>query len=112
MQDWLSNHPLVSYVLILGCTIYIFNKVFRVQQKRMPIIKEIMVHLLMAFGALVLLVLQIDKLPIIQCMGVAVLMMMIWRARQFYDKMKGRSGDDSSSGTGSSQGTPNPTDNR
>ncbi|MFS0727586.1 YlaH-like family protein [Paenibacillus sp. 1P07SE] len=112
MQEWLSTHPLVSYLLILGCTIYIFNKVFRVQ-KRMPIIKEILVHLLMAFGALVLLVLQIDKLPIIQCMGVAVLMMMLLRARQFYDKWKGRSDtEDGSAASGQTKPTPNPTDNR
>ncbi|RXZ77134.1 hypothetical protein EBB07_33190 [Paenibacillaceae bacterium] len=88
MQEWFSNHPLVSYVIILGCTIYIFNKVFRVQ-KRMPLLKEIVVHLLMAFGAFVMTILQIDKLPIIQCLLVAVAMMMLLRGRQLYDKWKG-----------------------
>ncbi|XEC96845.1 YlaH-like family protein [Paenibacillus tarimensis] len=90
MQDWFSNHPVVSYVLILGSIVYIFNKVFRVQ-KRLPILKEIAVYVLMAFGSLVLLVLQIDKLPIIQCMAVAVIMMMMLRGRQLYDKWKGKS---------------------
>jgi len=111
VQDWLSNHPLVSYVLILGCTIYIFNKVFRIQKKRMPIIKEILVHLLMAFGSLVLLVLQIDKLPIIQCMAVAVLMMMLLRARQFYDKWKGNTGGDATPNGGSPKPEPKTTEN-
>jgi cobalamin biosynthesis protein CobD/CbiB len=90
MQQWLSEHWLVSYLLILACTMYIFNKVFRTTQKRMPILKEILVHLVMVIGCLVLLVLQIDKLPILQCMAVAVFMMMLLRGRQLYDKLKNR----------------------
>jgi hypothetical protein len=73
-------------MIILCFTIYIFNAVFRV--KRLPILKEILVHLIMAIGAFVLLVLQIDKLPIIQCMAVAVAMMLMLRGRQLYDKWK------------------------
>jgi hypothetical protein len=90
MQAWLSNHPLVSYVLILGSVVYIFNKVFRAQ-RRLPILKEVLVHIVMALGSLILLVLQIDKLPIIQCMAVAIVMMFILRGRQLYDKWKGGS---------------------
>lgn len=94
MQTWLSEHMLVSYLLILGFTIYIFNNVFR-PQRRLPILKEILVYLLIAFGSLVLLVLQIDKLPIIQCMAVAVAMMLLLRGRQLYDKWKsGRTAGD------------------
>ncbi|WP_424768268.1 YlaH-like family protein [Paenibacillus sp. sgz302251] len=89
MQAWLSDHKLVSYLLILGFTIYIFNKVFRPQQK-LPLFKEILVHLLIAFGSFILMILQVDKLPIIQCMGVAVIMMMMLRGRQLYDKWKSK----------------------
>ncbi|ALS27328.1 YlaH-like family protein [Paenibacillus cisolokensis] len=92
MQEWLSAHPLVSYLLILGCTIYIFNKVFRAQ--RLPLLKEVIVYLMMALGSFVLLILQIDKLPIIQCMAVAVAMMLLLRMRQLYDKWKNRRGED------------------
>ncbi|MBW7473676.1 YlaH-like family protein [Paenibacillus oenotherae] len=88
MQDWFQAHPIISYILILCLTMYIFNAVFRVQ--RLPLIKEILVHLVMAVGAFVLFVLQIDKLPIIQCMSVAVAMMLMLRGRQIYDKWKGR----------------------
>ncbi|QJC52526.1 hypothetical protein HGI30_13770 [Paenibacillus albicereus] len=85
MQEWLSDHPLVSYILILASVIYIFNKVFRPQQ-RLPLLKEILVYLMMAIGSAVLLVFQIDKLPIIQCMAVAVAMMLLLRVRQFNDR--------------------------
>ncbi|SFD58555.1 YlaH-like protein [Paenibacillus catalpae] len=88
MQQWLSDHHAVSYLLILGFTIYIFNKVFRANNQKLPILKEVLVYILMAFGSFVLMILQVDKLPIVQCMGIAVLMMLMLRGRQLYDKWK------------------------
>ena len=90
MQQWFSDHPLISYILILAFTIYIFNAVFRMG--KLPILKEILVYVIMAAGCLILLVLQIDKLPIIQCMAVAVAMMVMVRLRQIYDKRRGERG--------------------
>jgi hypothetical protein len=92
MQLWFHEHPLIAYVLILGFTIYIFNAVFRMG--RLPILKEVLVYLVMALGCLILLVLQLDKLPIIQCMAVAVIMMIMLRLRQLYDKIRSRRGAD------------------
>ncbi|MFF2482859.1 YlaH-like family protein [Paenibacillus sp. NPDC058071] len=90
MQQWLSENYLVSYLLILAFTIYIFNTVFRANNQRLPILKEILVYIVMAIGSFVLMILQVDKLPIIQCMGIAVLMMLMLRGRQLYDKMKSK----------------------
>ena len=90
MQQWFSDHPLISYILILAFTIYIFNAVFRMG--KLPILKEILVYIIMAAGCSILLVLQIDKLPIIQCMAVAVAMMIMVRLRQIYDKRRGGRG--------------------
>lgn len=93
MQAWFSEHKLISYIIILGFTIYIFNSVFRPQTKRLPILKEVLVYLMMALGSFILMIMQVDKLPIIQCMAIAVIMMMMLRGRQIYDKWKkGRSG--------------------
>ncbi|MGU3469958.1 YlaH-like family protein [Paenibacillus sp. D51F] len=89
MQQWLSEHALVSYILILAGVIYIFNKVFRPQQ-RLPILKEILVYVIMAIGSAILVVFQIDKLPIIQCMAVAVLLMFMLRIRQFNDRRQAK----------------------
>lgn len=91
MQAWFSEHPLVSYLLILGMTFFIFQNVFRPQQVRLPLLKAIFMYLTMIIGAAILLVLQIDKLPIIQCMSVAIIMMVMLRARQIYDKWKNKS---------------------
>ncbi|MDF2837242.1 MAG: hypothetical protein K0Q63_2882 [Paenibacillus sp.] len=92
MQEWLSEHKLVSYLIILAFTIYIFNSVFRPQAGRLPILKEVVVYLLMAFGSGILMILQVDKLPIIQCMAIAVVMMLMLRGRQLYDKWKKNKG--------------------
>ncbi|TYP77979.1 YlaH-like family protein [Paenibacillus methanolicus] len=88
MQQWLHDHPVISYILIFCFVVYIFNSVFRAQ-KRLPILKEILVHVIMAIGSFVLWILQYDLLPIIQCMAVAVGMMLMLRGRQLYDKWKG-----------------------
>lgn len=97
MQQWLADHPIVSYALIFACIVYIFNAVFR--RGRLPILKEVLIYVIMAIGCLVLLVLQIDKLPIIQCMAVAVVMMLMLRARQFYDKRKRPTADGANDAT-------------
>lgn len=86
MQQWFHDHKIISYLLILAFTIYIFNAVFR--PGRLPILKEVVVYLMMALGCGILLILQLDKLPIIQCMGVAVAMMLLLRLRQLYDKRR------------------------
>lgn len=97
MQAWLSGHPLISYLLILGFTVYIFQNVFRPQAARLPILKTILLYLTMIIGSGIMLIFQIDKLPIIQCMGIAVLMMFTLRGRQLYDKWKEKSVNPSTS---------------
>lgn len=91
MQAWLSDHKLISYVLILGMTLYIFQKVFRPQQAKLPLIKNIFLYLTMIVGSAILLIMQIDKLPIIQCMAIAIIMMLTLRMRQLYDSWKQKS---------------------
>ncbi|WP_374018577.1 YlaH-like family protein [Paenibacillus thiaminolyticus] len=87
MQAWLASHPYISYVLIFAFMVYIFNKVFRTQQK-LPLLKEILVYLFMAAGAFILLIFQIDKLPIVQCLSVAVILMFMVRIRYFVEERR------------------------
>lgn len=99
MQAWLSEHMLISYLLILGMTFFIFQKVFRPQQARLPLIREILMYATMIFGSAILLIMQIDKLPIIQCMAIAIVMMITLRLRQLYDGWKQKSSADSNANT-------------
>lgn len=96
MQNWLSDHPLLTYILILVFIVYIFNAVFRAS-KRLPVLKEVLVHVIMAIGAFVLFILQDFGLPILQCMAVAVFMMLLLRGRQLYDRIKAKRGGSGSS---------------
>ncbi|MBN3525937.1 YlaH-like family protein [Paenibacillus apiarius] len=91
MQQWLASHPYVSYLLIFVFIVYIFNKVFRVQ--KLPILKEIIIYLFMALGAFVLLIFQIDKLPIVQCLFVAVALMFMVRIRYFVEARRKKTTD-------------------
>lgn len=84
MQEWFAAHPLVSYIVIFVLITYVYNKVFRVKQK-LPLLKEILLYILMALGSAILLVFQIDKLPIIQCLLVAVTLMLMVRIRYFVE---------------------------
>ncbi|WP_068784944.1 YlaH-like family protein [Paenibacillus phocaensis] len=84
MQVWFADHPVISYVLIFVLIVFVYNKVFRAQQK-LPLFKEIILYLLMALGSFLLLIFQIDKLPIIQCLLVAVVLMLMVRIRYFVE---------------------------
>ncbi|MCG7407822.1 YlaH-like family protein [Paenibacillus sp. ACRRX] len=86
MQHWLATHPIVSYLLIFAFVTYVFNRVFRV--KKLPILKEIAIYIVMAIGCFMLLIFQIDKLPIIQCLFVAVVLMFMVRIRYFVEERR------------------------
>lgn len=86
LQQWFHDHPVISYFLIFAFTAYIFNNVFR--PGKLPILKEVFVYIFMAIGSLILLLLQLDRLPIIQCMVIAALLILIVRLRQVYDKRR------------------------
>ncbi|SDE77786.1 YlaH-like protein [Fontibacillus panacisegetis] len=91
MQAWFAQNPIISYFIILFLVIFVYNKVFRNQQK-LPILKEIVLYLLIAIGSLMLLVFQIDKLPIIQCLLVAVALMLMVRIRYFVEGRQKKKG--------------------
>lgn len=84
LQSWFANHPVISYLIILVLVFFVYNKVFRAGQK-LSLLKEVVLYLLMAIGSFLLLIFQIDKLPIIQCLLVAVILMLMVRIRYFVE---------------------------
>lgn len=84
MQEWFANHPVIAYIVIFVLLMYVYNKVFRAGNK-LPWWKEVLLVLLMALGSGVLLIFQHDKLPIIQCLLVAVGLMLMVRIRYFVE---------------------------
>lgn len=79
----------VYFILIYMFLIFIYNKVFRT--RRLPIIKNAIVYLLIAIGAFMLLIFQIDAgLPIVYSLGVAIFMMLLVRIRYFIEGRRKR----------------------
>jgi len=79
MNEWMSQHPLETYILIYVLLTIIYVKVFRIKG-RLPLWKEFIVYGLLAIFSFVLLVFQIDRqLPIVASLLVAiVLMVIVW----------------------------------
>ncbi|WP_379161187.1 YlaH-like family protein [Paenibacillus sp. sgz5001063] len=89
MQIWFAEHPMIAYIVIFILLTYVYNRVFRVNQK-LSIGKEIMLYLMMAVGSGMLLIFQHDKLPIIQCLLVAVGLMLLVRVRYMVEARQRR----------------------
>ncbi|MDF2721686.1 MAG: hypothetical protein K0Q59_1361 [Paenibacillus sp.] len=80
MQQWLEQHPLITYILIYVFLVYIYNKVFRM--RKLPLLKDAVIYLTMAVGAGILWLFQLDlQLPIVISLGVAVALMLTVRIR-------------------------------
>jgi len=89
LQQWLHDHPVVSYFIIFALSVYVFNSVFRAE--RLPLAKEIFLYLFMAAGSWLLWILQHDRLPIVPILaGTAVLVLLVQIRRRL--ARKGSSG--------------------
>ncbi|ASA23578.1 YlaH-like family protein [Paenibacillus donghaensis] len=89
MQRWFAEHPVIAYLVIFILLTYVYNKVFRVNQK-LSLTKEIVLYIMMALGSGMLLIFQHDKLPIIQCLLVAVGLMLLVRIRYIVEARQKR----------------------
>lgn len=91
MQIWFANHPVIAYIVIFILLSFVYNQVFRVNQK-LTLGKEILLYIMMAIGSGMLLIFQHDKLPIIQCLLAAVGLMMLVRIRYIVEARQKRKG--------------------
>lgn len=82
MQEWFAQHVWTTYILIYVFLIYIYNKVFRV--RKLPLLKDLIIYVLIGVGAFMLLLFQVDLgLPIVISLGVALGLMLTVRIRYF-----------------------------
>jgi hypothetical protein len=82
MTEWFREHPYITFLLIYAMITYVYNKVFKV--RRLPILKEAIIYLLLGVGALMLLFFQLATLPIVPCLAVAIGLMLMVRIRYFF----------------------------
>jgi 4-hydroxybenzoate polyprenyltransferase len=84
LTGWLTEHYVVTYFIIYIFMAYVYTKVFKV--RRLPILKELIIYLMIGVGALILLFFQHDlQLPIVYCLTVAISLMLIVRIRYFFE---------------------------
>ncbi|MCS7463440.1 YlaH-like family protein [Paenibacillus doosanensis] len=81
MTEWFRAHPFITYIIIFVLISYVYNKVFKA--RRLPILKEAVIYIMLALGAGLLLLFQLGALPIIPSLTVAVALMLLVRVRYF-----------------------------
>ncbi|GAB2703096.1 YlaH-like family protein [Paenibacillus thermoaerophilus] len=89
MNGWLSEHPLLTWILIFILMTYIYNRVFRV--RKLPPLKDAVIYLGIGLGALMLLFFQIKVgLPIVPSMLLAVALMLLVKVRYWNEARQKR----------------------
>jgi len=94
LQQWLVEHPWITYLFIVACMIYIFNAVFR--PRKLPLLKDALVYVLILIGGWLLMFFQMKVgLPIVHGFAVAIALMLTVRIRSWVVR-RGRQGPGSS----------------
>ncbi|WP_019533035.1 YlaH-like family protein [Paenibacillus ginsengihumi] len=81
MREWFLDHPWITYLIIFVLITYVYNKVFRA--RKLPLLKDLIIYLLLALGSIMLLFFQLAGLPIVPSLSIAVILMLIVRIRYF-----------------------------
>jgi len=88
MQAWLTEHYVVAYVLIVLGMAFVYEKVFR--PRKLPVLKNVLVYLLIALGSVMLWIFQIDAdLPVVQNLLIAIVLMGLYRGRKWLLERRG-----------------------
>lgn len=83
MTEWFRDHPLITFAVLYFGLAFVYVKVFRV--RRLPVLKELIIYLLIGVGAFLLWLFQLDlQLPVVQSMMAALALMLIVRIRMFF----------------------------
>lgn len=88
MTDWLAEHLWTTFVIIYACLVFVYVKVFKA--RKLPILKELIIYLLIGAGAFLLLLFQVDlRLPVVHSMLAAIALMLAVRVRAFFIRRGG-----------------------
>jgi len=88
MTEWFREHPLITYAILYFGLAFVYVKVFRM--RRLPILKELIIYVLIGVGALLLWLFQLDlQLPVVQSMLAALALMLVVRIRMYFTNRAG-----------------------
>jgi 4-hydroxybenzoate polyprenyltransferase len=89
ITEWLTDHFVVTYLIIYVFMAYVYTKVFKV--RKLPILKELIIYLIIGVGAFILWLFQLTiGLPIVLCLTIAILLMFMVQIRYFFEKRQKR----------------------
>ncbi|KPV61192.1 hypothetical protein QJ48_01300 [Paenibacillus sp. A3] len=88
MLEWLRAHPFVTWIIIFVLITYVYNKVFKT--RKLPILKDAIIYLMLALGSAMLLFFQLAGLPIVLSLTVAVVLMLMVRIRYYVQDRENR----------------------
>lgn len=77
---WLRSQPLLSYLIILIMTAIVYKVAFA---RELPILKSVLVYLVLAVGCVMFWVMFILRFPIVQILGVTLIMILLARIRMW-----------------------------
>ncbi|GGA32296.1 hypothetical protein GCM10007416_01080 [Kroppenstedtia guangzhouensis] len=82
---WLRSQPLISYLLILIMTAIVYKVAFA---RKLPILKTLLVYLVLALGCVMLWIMFILRFPIVQILGITLVMIALARIRVWMGNRK------------------------
>ncbi|WP_010491867.1 YlaH-like family protein [Paenibacillus elgii] len=88
MLEWLRAHPFVTWIIIFVLITYVYNKVFKT--RKLPILKDAIIYLMLGLGSGMLLFFQLAGLPIVLSLTVAVVLMLMVRIRYYVQERENR----------------------
>ncbi|MDA8353896.1 MAG: hypothetical protein M0Z65_12115 [Firmicutes bacterium] len=82
---WLKSHPLISYLVIVTMTAIVYKVAFA---RRLPVLKSLLVYVVLAVGCLLLWVMFFLRFPIIEILGITLVMIAVARIRMWMGARK------------------------
>ena len=87
---WFFDHW-IMYAIIFLLMVFVYNQIFRAGPLRL--LKNLVLYALMAAGAFILLIFQVDaNLPIMECLAIAAVLIVIVRIRNWFAAKKDSGG--------------------
>lgn len=85
IDAWSLNHLGYTYLVIFVLSAFIYHQAF---SRKLPILKNVLVYLVLAVGCLLLTFMQMLRFPIILIMVLTVIMVVVTKWRVWVSKAK------------------------
>jgi hypothetical protein len=82
-----DDHPQLAgwllYAIIISLTVVVYKLGF---EKKLPVLKTILIYTFLAFGCLILQILAVFGLPVVESLAIAALILIVYKIRLHNEK--------------------------